>query len=285
VDELAAAGALLDASSPRQIREIGARPSGLRLRVPMPESLESPTSRGRLSRFGVLMSPNALSELRDARAEIRRLRVHTGESTSRTLCFRAEFALAAAELIGGVDAVNLGGGFLRLARRPECLNAALALLGKVIADTTVRRFTVEPGGALVLDAAYLVTEVIDAEQHPARGRTVVVDASAWNVGPWSKTTFHPLADRPDTAATVVVGPSLYEQDFFTHQSTGDARHSFRLGRCRPGDRLVGTSFGAYTLTNGRSFNGLPLPAQYAVDDGGLRPLAGPLAFAEQGREP
>jgi diaminopimelate decarboxylase len=284
--ELNSVGALVDTSSIHQTRVFLAAPTtqklGLRLRVPMPSALLSPTTRGADSRFGVPLSAQFVSELRASRVPIRRLRVHTGESTSRTLLFRAIFALTTATLFDTVQTVNLGGGFLRLARRPEALEKALQQLSAVLEDSALDRryrLTAEPGGALVLDHAYLVTEVLEVDEHPIHGRVVTVDASAWNCAPWAKTSFHTLASNPVTS-TMIVGPSLYEQDAFSHLS-GVARHRFPLGPCRPGDRLIATSVGAYAMTNGRSFNCLPLPAEYCLIGEEIGLLHGPLSFGEQ----
>nr|BAO20196.1 putative diaminopimelate decarboxylase [Sphaerisporangium sp. SANK 60911] len=286
---LRATGALLDAVSVRQARAMlsapGTRRLGLRLRVPMPPALVSPTTKGRDSRFGVELTEDLADELRSGPAKISRLRVHTGESTSLTLGFRAAYALACARLLGGVDALNLGGGFLRLARRPKALEEALLQLAPLFEEPAAEgeryRVTVEPGGALVADHAYLVTDVLDVEEHPSRGRLVTVDASAWNVAPWSKVTFHVLGGAAGSEPATIAGPSLYELDMFTHRSD-EGRYRFPLGRCAPGDRLVGTSVGSYTMTNGRSFHGLPLPAQYAVAGPEPSLLHGPFSYVEQG---
>ncbi|WP_454197125.1 hypothetical protein [Nocardia sp. Marseille-Q1738] len=288
--EMEAADAMLDAVSLRQVRLFRAADAtglGLRLRVPFPDHLLSPTSRGRDSRFGVELTDELADELSTGRVPIRRVRVHTGESTSLNLAFRAAYAMLCADRLGTVHTVDLGGGFLRLARHREDLRRALDQLAPILrGDATSGnryRVTVEPGGALVADHAYLVTDVLDVENHPLRGRVVTVDASAWNIAPWSKIAFHRIcADPADTSAipTIVTGPSLYEHDLFTHASDG-ARHEFSFGAVQPGDRLIGTSLGSYTITNARSFHGLPIPPQFAVAQPAPTLLHGPLAFVEQ----
>ncbi len=228
---------------------------GLRLRVPLPDTLRSATSRGGDSRFGVVVDHNLLETLAAAPATVTRIRVHTGESTARTLEFRARFALLAADLFGSVEEVNLGGGFLRLSRDPSGLRSALGTLRTVVRERRDLRWWIEPGAALLLDSAYLVTEVLDV--HPD---AVTVDASAWNIAPWTFPSFYTARGGSRRYAGTVYGPTLYEKDRF-RQDTGAV-----AGEPRPaiGDRLVGTSFGAYTVANGRCFAGLALPVQYGV---------------------
>jgi diaminopimelate decarboxylase len=263
---LAEAGVLFDAQSPTQLDQV-LRPGtadriGVRLRVPMPDALRSTTSRGANSRFGIVLDPALVDRLRRGPARLSRLRVHTGESTARTLEFRTRYALLAAELFGTVDEINLGGGFLRLSRDPAALGKALATVAGAIELATGPRprCWFEPGAALVLDSAFLVTEVLDvhADNHtPA----VTVDASAWNIAPWAYPSFYPASGEGDRYAGAVFGPTLYEKDRFHPDASA---HGAAGVRPAAGDRLVGTSFGAYTVANGRCFAGLELPRQYAV---------------------
>jgi len=253
-------GVLFDAQSLTQLDQLlalGVRDGfGLRLRVPLPDALRSTTSRGGNSRFGVEVDSGLLERLEAARVRVGRLRVHTGESTARTLEFRARYAFVVAALLGTVTEVNLGGGFLRLARDPAALRKAL---GAVTGGPD--RCWIEPGAALVADSAYLVMEVLD--EHPGGEHAgVTVDASAWNIAPWTYPSFYRVGGEPTRYQGNVYGPTLYEKDRFRNESTVDTGGGET--RVRVGDRLVGTSFGAYTIVNGRRFAGLALPAQFAI---------------------
>jgi len=262
---LSGTGVLFDAQSVTQLDQMlrhgGTDRIGLRLRVPLPEGLRSSTSRGAESRFGLVLSPELLDRLATAGARVTRLRVHSGEATARTLEFRTRYAVLAAGLLGTVEELNLGGGLLRLSREPGALEGALESVAAALkaAPEPGFRSWVEPGAALVLDSAYLVTEVLDVYRN-AGGPALTVDASAWNIAPWTYPSFYPVAGEPRRFGGTVFGPTLYEKDAFHRDATTPDG-----GPCPAvGDRLVGTSFGAYTLSNVRRFAGLAPPRQYVV---------------------
>jgi diaminopimelate decarboxylase len=265
ISALLDSGVLFDAQSATQLDQVLRRGYhsgvGLRLRVPLPDGLRSSTSRGSESRFGVMLTTHLVERLRTAGGRVTRLRVHSGEATARTLEFRTRYALLAAGLLGGVEQLNLGGGLLRLCREPGALDQAVALAAATVraAGAPGTRCWVEPGAALVVDSAYLVTGVLDIDRDGPRP-AVTVDASAWNIAPWTYPSFYPATGAPWRFGGTVFGPTLYEKDAFRRDPTTPAS-----GPCPAvGDRLVGTSFGAYTLSNARSFAGLAPPRQYAV---------------------
>lgn len=61
----------------------------------------------------------------------------------------------------------------------------------------------------------------------------------------------------------IAGNTLYENDFFARDVLG-RQEELRFGECRIGDRLVITAAGAYTMTNGRRFNRIPMPSEFAM---------------------
>ncbi|MBQ1026079.1 hypothetical protein [Micromonospora sp. C95] len=276
IRELLADGVLFDAQSPVQLTQLlnqqahagagGAAGWGLRVRVPLPDSLRSSTSRGQESRFGLVLNEELTGRIRSAPQSVQRIRVHTGEVTPDLLAFRARYALLVARLLGTVTQINLGGGLLRLSRRPDVLEAVLQTVAAELRAHEGPELNVwmEPGAALTLDHAYLVTEVLDADCASVHGQGVVVDASAWNLAPWAYPSFHPVDDPSQVFTGDVFGPSLYEKDHF--RRTARTPSATRLAA---GDRLLATSFGAYTLVHARHFGQLPAPDQYLVDDQGM----------------
>lgn len=263
--ELHRAGASFDVQSPRQLEHHATgTPIGVRLRVPLPDELRAPTSRGLNSRFGLRMTRDTVAALRQ-RGPVGRIRVHTGECTPQTLEFRARYALLVAGLFPDVTEINLGGGFLGMSRDQDTFAKAMDAVAGCFTEyerRTGRRFRVwiEPGNGLLLDSAYLVTEVMDV----ARDRNAVtVDASAWNIAPWARSHFFLLGRPPRSYRGLVYGASLYEEDYFLPSySTGAASSG---GDPSPGDRLLGTSFGAYTIANARTFGGLTIPQEHLID--------------------
>ena len=246
---------------------------GLRVRVPLPKSIDDRyTTFGSLSRFGVDPTDEALHRvLSNSAARVRRLHTHTGQMTPTHLIYKTRYLLAIARHYPDVDSIDLGGGFFSLYIDRAAAVRAWEEVGRDVARfraETGRPITViaEPGGALLAAHGYLVTTVCAVEaRHPGFGSAVVgVDSSAWNVAPWHQPRVVPLTDQDgdeSVAPTMIAGNTLYENDFFGTDTRGK-RRSFPLPPLTAGDRLVFTASGAYTMTNARVFNRIPLPSQY-----------------------
>lgn len=282
LDLLERQGIVLDASSSDQLREIcTARPGtdvGLRLRVPLPNGIDDfQTTFGIGSRFGAVATDPAIHEILAATGcRLTRLHTHTGQMTPTHLRYKFRYLLAVAEGFSDVTDIDLGGGFFSLyADRARALQAWSEVASALaeFADRTERtlRIQFEPGGAILAAHGYLITSVRSVESgHAYFGADVVtVDSSAWNLAPWHKPQVVPLTSatageilRP----TLIAGNTLYENDFFGTDGRG-GRISHALPGLAVGDRLLLTNAGAYTITNSRLFNRLPLPAEYVARSG------------------
>lgn len=271
-------GVLFDAQSYTQLEQLVAldrtKEVGVRFQVPRPAALRSSAVQSERSRFGVPFDERAHDWFSAAPdVEVSRIRVHTSEGLSAdaglALEYRTRLALAQAAAFGTVREINLGGGILALARDPEQFKETLAGMAAAVEEhvshssAAAPHLWLEPGAALLLDSAYLVTEVVDVDAYGAPA--VVVDASPWNVAPWAYASFHVLGDEPWEFIGDVYGPTLYENDRFrqTKQPEPGARVPVI------GDRLLVNCFGAYTLTHARRFGRFPLPEEYLFADGEL----------------
>ncbi|MET7869461.1 hypothetical protein [Streptomyces cyaneofuscatus] len=271
-------GVLFDAQSYTQLDQLvdlgRVKDLGVRFQVPRPPALRSSASQSERSRFGVSFDERAHGWFSGAPdVEVSRIRVHTSEGLSSdaglALEFRTRLALLQATAFGTVREINLGGGILRLARNPERFKECLASMATAVEEHANRspapqvKLWLEPGAGLLLDSAYLVTEVVDTDSDGAPA--VVVDASPWNVAPWACPSFHVLADEPWEFAGAVYGPTLYENDMFrqTREPSADERVP------RIGDRMIVNCFGAYTLSHARRFGRIPLPEEYLFSGGTL----------------
>jgi diaminopimelate decarboxylase len=275
-------GVVLDASSIEQLREVClARPGrdvGLRLRVPLPGSIEDGrTTFGSGSRFGVMANDPRIAEvLTGTGSRLTRLHTHTGQMTPLHLRYKLRYLLAVAEAWPDVAEIDLGGGFFSLYADREQALAAWAEVAEALAGFTARtgrtvKIQVEPGGAILAPHGYLVTAVRATEvAHPHFDADVVtVDTSAWNLAPWHKPQAVPLTPAREgerLRPTLIAGNTLYENDFFGTDVLGK-RPTYPLPELRAGDRLLLTNSGAYTMTNSRLFNRLPPPAEYVVQAG------------------
>ncbi|WP_134765083.1 hypothetical protein [Nocardioides sp. 1609] len=288
LDELADSGIVLDASSPDQLSEIcAARPGsnvGLRLRVPLPASIEDGrTTFGHGSRFGALATDPRIGAVLTANGcRLTRLHTHTGQMTPLHLRYKLRYLLAVAEVYLDVTDIDLGGGFFSLyADRKQALDAWTEVAAALDAFTErtgrVIRIQLEPGGAVLAAHGYLVTTVRSVEIGHGHfdADVVTVDCSAWNLAPWHKPQVVPLtpeAPEERLRATLIAGNTLYENDFFGTDVLG-RRSTFALPEMAAGDRLLLTNAGAYTITNARVFNRLPLPDQYVARAGAVERIS------------
>jgi ornithine decarboxylase len=161
--------------------------------------------------------------------------------------------------------ISLGGGFpiQHLKETPD-----LPSIGARIVDTGARLFgpgvplSVEPGRAVVGDAAQLVTSVIGVAER-AGERWVHLDAGVFNALMETIDGFSyrvtALEPRDDAwAPAILAGPSCDSVDVIS-QST------LLPTDLRPGDRLVFANAGAYTLSYASHFNGFPPPVVLLLD--------------------
>jgi diaminopimelate decarboxylase len=277
---LLADGVLFDAQSYTQLEQLVglgvAKDVGVRFQVPRPRALRSSTQQSDTSRFGIPFDEDAHAWFsKAADVDVSRIRVHTSEGLSAdaglALEFRTRLALVQAAAFGTVREVNLGGGMLALARNPQRFEECMAAMAEAVEEYTSRHSVpdielwLEPGAALVLDSAYLITEVVDVD--PTQN-AVVVDVSPWNVAPWAHSSFHVLEDELWEFVGDVYGPTLYEKDKFrsTKEPAADARVP------RIGQRLLINCFGAYTMTQARRFGRFPVPREYHLAGGALLPF-------------
>lgn len=277
---LVADGVLFDAQSYTQLEQLVGlgltEDIGVRFQVPRPLALRSSTQQSETSRFGIPFDEDAYAWFsKAADVDVSRIRVHTSEGLSAdaglALEFRTRLALLQASAFGTVREVNLGGGMLALARNPRRFEESMAAMADAVEEYKSQQgfpeldLWLEPGAALVLDSAYLIAEVVDAD--PV-GNSVVLDVSPWNVAPWAHSSFHVLEDEPWEFVGDVYGPTLYEKDKF--RSTKEAAGVTRVPRI--GQRLLINCFGAYTLTQARKFGRFPLPREFQLVDGALLPF-------------
>jgi diaminopimelate decarboxylase len=277
------AGVVVDIDSLSQLQVFGERfPSsevGVRLRIPLAAAVTSDATFGSESRFGMKITDRRLFRIiSEHDLKITRMHVHTGQTTPEAALFKIDYLLAAAEILPDVNLINLGGGLFHFY---VDRSAARAVLCKIAArlerfrhDTSreiALRF--EPGGALMAPCGYLVTEVRAVEEQSALGqRVVTVDASAWNVAPWHKPQVFILPDRGgEVLPGLLAGNTLYEHDFFGRDIFG-RQMPLAFPACRVGDRALITAFGAYTMTNGRRFNRIPMPREFMLEDERLSEL-------------
>jgi len=163
--------------------------------------------------------------------------------------------------LGKLAWVNIGGGYLvEQAENRTCLHKAVGLLK----DTHGVEVFFEPGAAVVREAGYLMTTVLD-----------MFDSGGWTIAVLDTTVNH--------------APEVFEYQYrpAVLGDCADGRHRYVLAGCtclagdlfgeyafeeplQVGSRVVFSGMGAYTLVKAHMFNGVNLPAVYALTaDGDL----------------
>ena len=174
-------------------------------------------------------------------------------------------------LIDGLDWVNLGGGYLFSEDRdatPLTETCALLRRGREL-DVFI-----EPGAAFVRDAGFIVSTVLD-----------VFDSDGVEVAVLDTTVNH----MPE------VFEYQYEPDVLEHVTDGAHRYLLAGRSCLPGDvfgdytfdeplepgsRLTFSGMGAYAQVKSHTFNGINLPAVYALDNSGALSLLNASSFEQ-----
>lgn len=162
--------------------------------------------------------------------------------------------------------ISLGGGFpiQHLKELPR-----LQAIGDHLLETSARLFgsavelTVEPGRAVIGDAAHLVTSIIGVAERNDE-RWLHLDAGVFNAFMETIDGFAyrvtPLDNYPDREErpTVLAGPSCDSVDVISQRT-------LLPESLRTGDRLVFHNAGAYTLSYASYFNGFAPPNVVLID--------------------
>lgn len=171
-----------------------------------------------------------------------------------------------------VEMVNIGGGYpgtnyANSGTAPDLQEiAAEVAAGRALLPYPVK-LLLEPGRGLVSDAVALVASVVS---RITRGRHewLYLDAGAYNA------LFEGMMFQGDTRYRVerLSGASKETQRFALAGPTGDgldviSYDATLAANTQPGDKLIFTDVGAYSLTLASTFNGFPIPKTYLLSEG------------------
>ena len=152
--------------------------------------------------------------------------------------------------------LNLGGGYLyhQISNHQPFID----LITKLKSDYELRVF-IEPGKAIVGNAGYLISSVIDC--FISDGKNIAVLDTSVNHNPevfeYQKSPELLDADSQGECSSLLVGSSCLAGDIF-------GEYQFNT-LPKVGDRLVFLNVGAYSLIKANRFNGYNLPDIYWVD--------------------
>jgi carboxynorspermidine decarboxylase len=155
--------------------------------------------------------------------------------------------------------INLGGGYLL---GPSARTGPLAEAVDILRSRHGLEVFIEPGAALVREAGYLVSEVVDLFQ--SGGKTVAVLDTTVNHAPEVfEYQFEPdvLGHDDDGACEyLLVGSSCLAGDVLGEYGFDEP--------LRVGSRVVLANLGAYAMVKAHMFNGINLPTVYSVTGDG-----------------
>ena len=202
-----------------------------------------------------------------------------------TNCDSTDFSglLATAELIDtrlghllpSLDWVNLGGGYLF--EEGSTYDGLLAAVDLFKSKHGLEVF-IEPGAGLVREAGVIVSSVVD--MFDSGGRMVaVLDTTVNHMPEVFEYSFEPdVVGHEDGAAFgyILAGSTCLAGDIFGEYSFSEPLDV--------DDRVLFENAGAYTLSKAHMFNGIDLPAIYALTEAGdlvLKKEFGYSAFADR----
>ncbi len=189
--------------------------------------------------------------------EVKGLHFHTNcESTDFDQLFQTVLHIEShlPELLGQVDWVNLGGGYLfEEGQNFDKLIEAIALLR----DKYDVEVFFEPGKAIVGGAGYIISSVIDVFEND--GQTIAILDTSVNHMP----EVFEYSYRPDVMQESRNGKYLYTLAGATCLA-GDLFGEYSFDEpLEIGSRITFLDMGSYTLVKAHMFNGVNLPTIYA----------------------
>jgi carboxynorspermidine decarboxylase len=158
--------------------------------------------------------------------------------------------------------LNLGGGH-HITRADYGVEELIALVRRLRETYDVDVY-LEPGEAVALNAGYLVTEVMDIVENGIT--TLILDASAaCHMPDVLEMPYRPPLKDSGEAGAKAFTYRLSSRTCLAGDIIGDYSFDHEL---RPGDRLYFEDMAIYSMVKNNTFNGMPLPSIYAMDDSG-----------------
>ena len=158
--------------------------------------------------------------------------------------------------------LNLGGGH-HITRADYGVEELIALVQR-LRETYDVDIYLEPGEAVALNAGYLVTEVMDIVENGIT--TLILDASAaCHMPDVLEMPYRPPLKDSGEAGAKAFTYRLSSRTCLAGDIIGDYSFDHEI---RPGNRLYFEDMAIYSMVKNNTFNGMPLPSIYAMDDSG-----------------
>ena len=158
--------------------------------------------------------------------------------------------------------LNMGGGH-HISRDDYDVDGLIKLIKRIKQDYSVEVY-LEPGEAIALNAGYLITEVQDIVDNSMQ--ILILDASAACHMP----DVLEMPYRPPLSASGEAGEKKYTYRLSSMTClAGDVIGDYSFDEeIQVGDKLIFEDMAIYSMVKNNTFNGMPLPSIYAMNDEG-----------------
>ncbi len=162
-----------------------------------------------------------------------------------------------------IEYMDMGGGFPTVEGITPYVDAIVEPIIKGFNENDLPVLILEPGRAIVSDAAHLITSVVAAKEFPNGQRAVVVDAGI-NLLPTSYWKYQDIESLKQSEQvyeeTIVYGPLCLQTDIISKT---------KLPELSAGDRLLIKNVGAYNIPQSSTFI-YPRPTVLLLDGNNIR---------------
>lgn len=226
-------------------------------------------SESRYTRFGISIHDEKFKNLVEKyKLNITRLHFHVGPRNIEDILQVFDFIEDLDDNFNNVKSINFGGGLANLyEERAKTLNGFLILNKRIInSKLPIREVIFEPGDALIINSGYLVTEVLSIKDSAKKMKKyAITDSSPWSFAPWVKPSvinLSKLYKDSEEINYIISGNTLYDGDIYGSQNIEEMQ--LLVKKINIGEKLIFSQFGAYTLSNHRSFHLYPKPYIYTI---------------------
>ncbi|WP_428815372.1 hypothetical protein [Lactococcus lactis] len=243
-------GMMYDFNSLTQIELVGIKEDSISVRVKIGES-----------RFGIdIFEAKFKKYCTRNTLKIGKIHVHS-ETKDNLFIHQLEeifLELDKGRMLKHIKQINLGGGFLELVLNNQLIDF-FEKLSKVYKKFDIRVETIiEPGQALIMLSAYLITKIIDVDCINDIQK-IVVNTSAYNLFSWSRPVIIANSSKnTNSLKTIVYGETCFEEDIMCEEKI--------MPEVKVNDFLIFYPIGAYSQSNHNCLHLLDFPEEILINE-------------------
>lgn len=218
------------------------------------------------SRFGISLNQDTISELKKLTIPITSIHFHSeqkDENYTESILNSIELLIETKTIdANSIKTINLGGGFLNLLIDDKLSYIAdfIEILKEQYFNINDNiQFIIEPGSAISIFSAYLLTEVLNIKNSDGKN-SVVLNASSYNLSKWvNPIPIYYTSQSQQKKLYEIDGNTCYEKDIFLKDVS--------LKEMSINDKIILFPFGAYTRSNYSNLHSMSLPLEAYYENG------------------